>query len=457
LYSKKISDRGSVMRILHRFYYTGVLIAVLSGLVLFNTSGWAASSPLADYVVLVWNDLGIHCINRSFATIAILPPFNNVWAQVIKRGEPPQIVTSGISLEYQILNNTKVQGKTDFWQYAPQLFGVNLPLGIGLTGNGLSGKMQLVGDHFEATGIPVVPFDDQMNWNPYQTVIVTLKPILGKPPTKNQIIQMGRPVTTQAVLPVSDELNCAKCHAQDMDGTINLPLVTDNTGQQHTGTTDIDQNILMVHDLYHGSNGISDKGSNLVNSTPVLCSSCHSSNALGTPGNPGTQSLSRAMHGWHKPTVISPDYTRCPDVTCYDCHPGATTQCLRTGVGGMGYLGTVPSCQTGLCHGGSQGMADSLAQGRRPWLDEPTCEQCHGSNYSTGQDLYRKAKGHGGVYCAGCHNSPHAWFPSKLWADNAKPMTLQKSPIAIGNCLVCHTTTTQAGNNPHVTYYLTSP
>jgi hypothetical protein len=58
-------------------------------------------------------------------------------------------------LEYSIVNNTTVKGKTDFWQYVYKLFKVNLPLGIGLTGNGLSGKMQVAGDHFEATGIPM--------------------------------------------------------------------------------------------------------------------------------------------------------------------------------------------------------------------------------------------------------------------------------------------------------------
>lgn len=50
------------------------------------------------------------------------------------------IVTSGITLDYSVANNTKVADKTDFWQYAQQLFGVTLPEGKGLTGNGLSGN-----------------------------------------------------------------------------------------------------------------------------------------------------------------------------------------------------------------------------------------------------------------------------------------------------------------------------
>ena len=388
-----------------------------------------AKTPTGDYVVIGWNDLGMHCINPSFEQLAILPPFNNLWVQVIKRGDPPAIVTSGITLEYSVVNNTKVDGKTDFWEWAPQLFGVSLQKGVGLTGNGLSGTMTLVNDHFEATGIPVLPYDDNMNWNPYQTAVVKLKTDAG-----------GNPRRTEVVLPVSDEIRCDMCHMQGGDGTVNLP-VDEMTGL--TGTMDVDLNILMVHDYYNGKNGVTPTDSNLVDMQPVLCAKCHPSNALGAPGMPGVKSVSLAMHGWHN------GVDRAPDATCYSCHPGELTQCLRTGIGGMGYLDAVPSCQTGLCHGGISAMGNP---DRNPWVTEPTCEQCHGSNHSTGGELYRHAKGHGGLYCAACHNSPHVWWPSKMWADNLQPSKLQKKPTAIGDCSVCHTRK-MAGTNPHVTYY----
>ena len=390
-----------------------------------------ASSGMGGYVVIGWNDLGMHCINSSYAELAVLPPFNNLRAQVIQRGNPPKIVTSGLTLEYSILNNTTVQGKTDFWQYVNQLFGVSLPLGVGLTGNSLSGKMQVVGDHFEATGIPVLPYDNRMNWNPFQTAVIKMKNARG-----------GLLKTIQVTLPVSDEIHCDMCHMQGGDGTVNLP-VDPNTGL--TGTVDANLNILMTHDYYHGQNGTTTTGQNLVASQPVLCAKCHSSNALGPWGiGDGTsKSVSLAMHGWHN------GVDRASDATCYSCHPGELTQCLRTGVGGMGYLGTTPTCQNGLCHGGISGMGDPA---RNPWVTEPNCEQCHGSNYSTSGNLYRNSTGHGGVYCAACHNSPHAWWPSKLWADNMQPTKLQRAPYAIGDCKVCHTKK-QTGDSPHVIYY----
>ncbi|MGZ3494806.1 MAG: hypothetical protein ACXWM6_09335, partial [Thermodesulfobacteriota bacterium] len=45
-----------------------------------------ASSGMGGYVVIGWNDLGMHCINSSYAELAVLPPFNNLRAQVIQRG-----------------------------------------------------------------------------------------------------------------------------------------------------------------------------------------------------------------------------------------------------------------------------------------------------------------------------------------------------------------------------------
>ncbi len=406
------------------------------------------STGESDYVILGWNDLGMHCINPSYKTMGLLPPFNNLWVQVIKRGDPPQIVTSGFSLTYSVNNNTTVAGKSDFWTYGAKAFAnlLNVPVpspGVGLTGNGLTGTLAVKGDHFEATGVPVLPYDDQMNWSPYQIARVTLNTNNGK---GNKIGQ-----TAQVVLPVSDEIHCDMCHMQNGDGTANLPQ--DANG--NTGTMDVYQNILLVHDYYNGKNGVSSKGADIANTgQTVLCANCHESNALGAPGKVGVKSVSLAMHGWHNGT------DRCMDPTfsCYSCHPGDLTQCLRTGINGMGYSGATPSCSdpTNLCHGGIKGVADSITQGRRPWLDEPdvnasNCVGCHGSNYAT-NGAFRHAKGHGGVYCAACHNSPHSWWPSKLWADNIQPVKLQKKPYSLGDCSICHTRK-QQGDNPHAMYF----
>jgi hypothetical protein len=129
-------------------------------------AGATDTQAAGDYVVLAWNDLGMHCYNRDFTDLAVLPPFNTLWAQVIRVGDPPQVVTAGISVTFFFADNTYSVRKSNFWDTSPYtpvqnaqwlfkwLMSEPLPDDIGLTGVGLSGAMELHGDRFEAIGIP---------------------------------------------------------------------------------------------------------------------------------------------------------------------------------------------------------------------------------------------------------------------------------------------------------------
>jgi hypothetical protein len=401
------------------FCVTAVILAMVVNGMGCDSGGAAAQAPpiiQGDYTVVGWNNLGMHCINPNFQTLCVLPPYNTMMVQVIRRGDPPQVVTSGVELEYSIVNNTTVTGKTDFWQHAQSLFGANLAPGVGLAGYGLSGTMALNGDHYEAVGIPVLPLDDQMKWNPYQTAVVRLKTADGK-----------YVATSSVTLPVSDELRCDKCHGPGGDaGGYTSPV--------------IEINILRSHDAH---NATQLEAQAVQQNTPVLCAQCHSDNALGMAGTAGVKSLSEAMHGWH--SGISSDQP-----ACYDCHPGANTQCNRTAIDPMGRVSlTDPGCER--CHGDLATVAASITAGRAPWVNEPACAQCHGTNHDTAGVLYRNAKGgHGGLYCCTCHNSPHAYWPSRMSQDNTQPMAYQGTPNAIRNCSACHTQP-QSGDNPHET------
>ena len=340
-----------------------------------------------NYIVIAYNDLGMHCMNSDYSVAAFLPPYNNLVAQVIQRGEEPRIVTQGIKVEYQFLQNTTCQG-SNFWEYAPLLFGVDLPHCIGLSGKALSGTMELEGKRFIARGIPVTPYDDQGLFNPYPLVEVVVKD-----ENTEEIL-----ATTVTVAPVSTEMNCHRCHGG-------------NGGRQTM------LNILKKHD--------EEEGTDLTHSTPVLCQNCHADPALGQRGNPDLPSLSLAMHGKHAEARPRPG--------CLDCHPGPVTQCLRTDISEM------QSCEA--CHGDLQAMASSLRNGRQPWIEEPKCSQCHGGpEMDTGSRLYKDAQGHHGIYCATCHYSPHAWWPSRLARDNYQVLLAQGEKDPLGeNCLVCHT------------------
>jgi hypothetical protein len=85
-------------------------------------------------------------------------------------------------------------------------------------------------------------------------------------------------------------------------------------------------------------------------------------------------------------------------------------------------------------------VASSIAGGRIPWADEPSCGSCHAGvpGLEAAGTLFRNAVGHGSVYCAACHHSPHAMYPSTLMADNYQPIQYQNSSKTIGSCGVCH-------------------
>jgi len=347
------------------------------------------------YVAFAWNDLGMHCLNPTYDQAVILPPYNTVWVQVVKRGDPPQIVTAGIRVDYAIQNNTYSYGKRSygqFWDFMPQLFGVSLPNDQGLNledpdiHNTLSGTMVVKGDHFQANGIPVVPVDDyNLVYSPYQIADITVRDS-----ATNAIL-----VQTQATVPASDEINCAKCHGAD-------PFL----------------DVLVRHD--------SEEGTNLVSARPVLCASCHGSPALGQTGKGSSgHYLSEAIHGYHAPL----------GAVCYDCHPGQIAKCNRS----LAHTASDGNCIT--CHGTMADVASSIATGVRiPWVNEPNCATCHAgvAEVNTSPTLYRNASGHKGISCPACHSSPHAMVPSSQASDNHQAVQYQTTVATIGSCKVCH-------------------
>ncbi len=375
-------------------------------------SGSSSTPPPVSgdqYIVIGWNDLGMHCMDPTFEDFSVLPPYNTLWAQVIKRGASPQIVTSGVTVEYSFVDNTNSATKTNFWdtptggvQYAQKLFDLPgpLPANTGLTGKGLTGEMDPSTDHFVAEGIPLTEFRDSAPTTPYPYQVAELV-----------VKDTGGTVlaTTQTVAPVSTEMNCVNCH--DDGGTANPGI---STGVMK-------QNILTLHD--------NNEGTSLMANRPVLCASCHSSNALGTPGINGVPNLSLAMHGQHKTATND----------CEQCHPGPQTKCFR---GTMAEEGM--NCQN--CHGN---MSDVANASRNPWLDEPRCETCHGASHGENPNkLYRFSTGHGGVYCQACHGSQHAIYPSLQPNDNLQSILLQGEAGTIEKCAVCHTST-PSGSGPH--------
>jgi len=377
-------------------------LRVVLAVALWVSAAGVHSAPLGDHVVLVWNDLGMHCMNRDHATLSILPPYNTLEAQVLQRGDathPPVFLTSGITLTYSIPGNTYSVGKTDFWDWDVALFGVDLPPDVGLTGLGLTGEFTFQDGRWRAEGIPVTPFPDATPnvENPYQ-----LAEVIAWDASQVQL------AASRPVIPTSTEVNCVAsgCHSSE-------------------------QGILNQHEDVSGFDPAA---------TPILCAGCHASPALGTPGIPEAGYFSFRIHDQHKFL----DETMPGLAGCQMCHPGPQANCLR------GTMATDYGMICQDCHGDLQQVSGSIEhQGRVPWEEEPACRDCHTAQYGepVGQ-LYRNSTGHGGVACIACHGSPHAIWPSREVNDNEMAMDLQGHAGALSDCTVCHGVI-PAGPGPH--------
>lgn len=343
----------------------------------------------SQYVVFGYNELGMHCMNQDFSELMLLPPYNNLRAQVLRRGEEPRIITSGATVNYALPGNTHSVDKTNFWTYAKALLNADLAPNVGLTGNGLSGTMVLTGENdWVATGIPITPLNDLMQEDAYQLADVTVQ------------VNGAEVTRTQAVVPVSWEISCNLCHT-----TPGISVMTD---------------ILRKHDTLHATTLEAGK--------PVLCAGCHADPALGAAGQPGVSTMSGAMHTSHAPRMSAVNLV----VECYACHPGQQTECLRDVHYSAGMV--CNDCHTSMAAVGSPT--------RTPWVDEPRCTDCHhvaGHQYEQTGTLYRMSVGHGNVHCVACHNSPHAITPTVKTQDNLQAIALQGHPGTIDTCVVCHT------------------
>ena len=450
-------------------------------------------TTVGGYALLAWNDLGMHCVDgKDYSIFSILPPYNNLHAQLVNKSTGKQ-VTSGVTLTYEAMAddtvpssdplygsiNTTSYTKTNFWTYVQKLFGASPAIDIGLNLSGAPGNQTpsltpkpmafaSANGWYQAEGLPILPYDNNGVKNFYPMVKVVAKDATGN------IL-----ATAKTVLPVSDEMTCKTCHSS------NTSAAAKPSNGWVNDTTDLEKdwkkNILSRHDdgkltmaLYQQAlAAVSYNTGGLLATAnagqPVLCAACHSSNALGTSGVTGIKALTHALHSKHS-TVKDPSGNVLGDVTnrtsCYMCHPGSETQCLR---GAMS--GPTQTCQN--CHGN---MADVGNTARTGWLEQPNCQACHHDGQretvgvtngkpkvwadtrfatnpntpGTGFSLYRFSKGHGNLQCESCHGATHAEYPSTHAQDNALSIGLQGHAGTVAECTACHATMpTTVSGGPH--------
>jgi hypothetical protein len=364
--------------------------------------------PLGEYLLVGWNDLGMHCYDSDFSIFSILPPYNNLWAQVIRRGDPPQVVTAGVKIEYSFPGNTTSTSKTNFWQYVQLLLGANKPPDIGLKDKGLSGELDPAAgkNAFVAEGVPITEFSDSAPTTPNPLQVARL---VVKDTGSGKVLAQS-----DVVAPVSSEMRCdsSGCHSG-------------------SGKNGFRWDILAKHDEEEGTTLFQQASGG----DPILCGDCHAAPALGLPGVPEAHSLSAVMHGKH--------FEERGEISCYNCHPGQTTRCLRDV---MSQPPTNFDCRN--CHtGGMQALGNT---NRQPWADEPLWKLPRDSICKDAGVLYAIRKATAGCIARSCHNSTHAILPSRENNDNLQSIALQGYAGTIGRdrCTVCHLTHPTSGG-PH--------
>ena len=310
-----------------------------------------------------------------------------------------------------------------------QPFFINFPFGY--TAKGVN--------WFEAAGVPLTAFDDFGRENPWPLVRVQAR-------SGGQVL-----ASLDTVLPISGEANCGFCHNDTVDGgngaaTTNLSNValsiddTANVPMEVSREWAADINILRLHDQKHATNLIIGTSRDTPpGPTPfkaVVCQSCHYTPALdlaqlgprGSENDPDpvlgplangrdqikSKSMSNVMHSHHatvEDTNGNPLFPAMPpavdsdgnlrdalaarqvlEATCYQCHPGRRTDCLRGAMANGGML-----CQD--CHGDMAQVGDDFTRNvsplnpgdfelasdfytnpatpRVPWANEPGCGSCH--------------------------------------------------------------------------------
>src|SRR5690349_1730005 len=88
---------------------------------------FAAPAIGADYTLIGWNNLGMHCIDPDYSVFALLPPYNTVLAQLIDPTGRLVRDPAGITVTYEAvadpdgsINSTSID-KTNFWGHVDAL------------------------------------------------------------------------------------------------------------------------------------------------------------------------------------------------------------------------------------------------------------------------------------------------------------------------------------------------
>ncbi len=409
----------------------------------------------AEYLLVAWSESGLTMVSDCDDRFSLGAPLTTLHAQLIKRGPSPKVVNSQVALTYAVEGLAAPSSKSRFWAFSQSLTGKALAPDTGPSGKTQRGTLDLSGLTYTARDIPVMPYAPDGSFLPYPTVSVE-----ARDPSTNRIL-----AATRAVLPVSTQLGCAKCHGGAGAG----PGLSQDTATR----------ILTAHDRNSGTSLLAQAKAG----KPQACASCHAGGPTGSPAA-GSLALSASIHGFHAaklagkgaeacgfchavdaPTRFSRDFHARRGTDCVACHGFMEDHALAllkaeqaSGRARAGAFMTLVVPRLAETPARTARAMQSDCSGCHDFTTRPTAASRAFGKWAGGTaPLYRERPDlSGGLKCIACHSPAHAVYPaaSPLGRDrdNIQPIQYQglaKSLGAGGNCKICHTVDMDRATSVH--------
>jgi cytochrome bd-type quinol oxidase subunit 1 len=374
--------------------------------------------PEAQYLLAAWALDGMgFTSNPDMSGLDFSPGLPEIRAQLIRRGEAPELLSSGVSVIYTMeVNGVK-----------------------------MSGVMAGEGGYFRAE-ISALANVQQ----PYHLVEVEAH-------GDGAVLARTRLMVAQ-----SSEVDCNHCHGQD--------LAAEKQGLSRETAA----HILERHDTRSKTalKGRFDGGE------IIVCAGCHADVSRGMPGQKGILNLSASIHGFHAAYMAKQGAGAC--AFCHPTAAQGASQSLRGLHHSLGFdclncHGSMAEHGAALLKAevaagksragkllkvlGDTSVPVESVVARIPWLNMPDCLACHvdfqppetdsAFNLWTKdkEEIFHNRKGDEGVlFCAACHNEAHVLYPAKnpygTKLDVQQPMQYQGNSLPLGanrGCKTCHT------------------
>lgn len=367
-----------------------------------------------EYVLLASVNGGALCLTDTGGTISLGLPPRILSAQILIRGESPEVMIEGVSLHYK------------------------------LSGDGSEGNLQK-GEQF---GVFQAELPQNVGSKGADTIAIEARDAQG------QVL-----ASTVVSLPANSQMGCYNCHGGALSAG-GGPAFTEETAR----------NILLAHDKLSGTN-LASKAQTF---GKVECQSCHTD----TPpegGGAGPLTLSAVMHGFHAGYLTDRGSESCTG--CHSGAASSAQSCVQgihqqIGMECTNCHGTLEEHSAALLAGSENPRAKELlaiieksgaAPGevapRTPWVSMPDCLTCHVDYQMPENDsafgvwaadasevFHNRYDDSGSMQCISCHGSTHTLYPNNEGAptaNNYQPLQYQGNTLPIGsnlNCAVCHLT-----------------